>query len=80
MRGRFQDFWYNIGEIPNIYNSLLQLKVEKTAVSAWRLVLNTTVGIGRPGVLDGRCRGALTCRLFRTVPVQEVTHGLARPA
>jgi phospholipid-binding lipoprotein MlaA len=46
VRGRFQDFWNNIGEIPNIYNSLLQFKIERTAVSAWRLVLNTTIGIG----------------------------------
>jgi phospholipid-binding lipoprotein MlaA len=46
VRNRFQDFWANIGEIPNIYNSLLQLKFERTAVSAWRLVVNTTIGIG----------------------------------
>ncbi|MCK5383750.1 MAG: VacJ family lipoprotein [Gammaproteobacteria bacterium] len=46
VRNRFQDFWANIGEIPNIYNSLFQLKIEKTAVSSWRLILNTTVGIG----------------------------------
>jgi phospholipid-binding lipoprotein MlaA len=46
VRHRFQDFWANIGEIPNIYNSLLQLKFERTAASAWRLVVNTTVGLG----------------------------------
>ena len=46
VRNRFQDFWANIGEIPNIYNSLLQLKIERTAVSSWRLIVNTTVGIG----------------------------------
>lgn len=46
VRNRFQNFWANIGEIPNIYNSLFQLKIEKTAVSSWRLLLNTTVGIG----------------------------------
>jgi len=46
VRNRFQDFWANIGEIPNIYNSLLQFKIERTAVSAWRLVVNTTIGIG----------------------------------
>ena len=45
VRNRFQDFWANIGEIPNIYNSLFQLKIEKTAVSSWRLVINSTVGI-----------------------------------
>jgi phospholipid-binding lipoprotein MlaA len=45
VRERFSDFWDNIGEVPNIYNSLLQLKIEKTAVSAWRLIVNTTVGI-----------------------------------
>jgi phospholipid-binding lipoprotein MlaA len=46
VRNRFQDFWANIGEIPNIYNSLLQLKIERTAVSSWRLIVNTTVGLG----------------------------------
>jgi phospholipid-binding lipoprotein MlaA len=46
VRKRFQNFWANIGEIPNIYNSLLQLKFERTAVSSWRLIVNTTVGIG----------------------------------
>jgi phospholipid-binding lipoprotein MlaA len=46
VRNRFQDFWANIGEIPNIYNSLLQLKFERTASSSWRLIVNTTVGIG----------------------------------
>jgi phospholipid-binding lipoprotein MlaA len=46
VRERFSDFWANIGEVPNIYNSLLQLKVEKMAVSSWRLLINTTVGIG----------------------------------
>jgi phospholipid-binding lipoprotein MlaA len=46
VRNRFQDFWANIGEIPNIYNSLLQLKFERTAVSSWRLIVNTTIGLG----------------------------------
>jgi phospholipid-binding lipoprotein MlaA len=45
VRNRFQDFWANIGEIPNIYNSLFQLKIERTVASSWRLVINTTVGI-----------------------------------
>jgi len=45
VRNRFQDFWANIGEIPNIYNSLFQLKIERTVASSWRLVINSTVGI-----------------------------------
>ena len=45
VRNRFQDFWANIGEISNIYNSLFQLKIERTASSSWRLILNTTVGV-----------------------------------
>jgi phospholipid-binding lipoprotein MlaA len=45
IRNRFQDFWANIGEIPNIYNSLLQLKFERTASSSWRLIVNTTIGL-----------------------------------
>jgi phospholipid-binding lipoprotein MlaA len=45
VRNRFQDFWANIGEIPNIYNSLLQLKFERTASSSWRLIVNTTIGL-----------------------------------
>jgi phospholipid-binding lipoprotein MlaA len=46
VRNRFQNFWDNIGEVPNIYNSLFQLKIERTAASSWRLLINTTVGIG----------------------------------
>ncbi len=46
IRGRFQDFWANIGEIPNIYNSLLQFKLKRTATSTGRLLVNTTIGIG----------------------------------
>ncbi len=46
IRGRFQDFWANIGEIPNIYNSLLQFTFRRTASSTGRLLVNTTVGIG----------------------------------
>ena len=45
VRNRAADFWRNIGEVPNIYNSLLQFKIERTAVSSWRLILNTTVGL-----------------------------------
>jgi phospholipid-binding lipoprotein MlaA len=45
VRNRAADFWRNIGEIPNIYNSLLQFKIERTAVSSWRLILNSTVGL-----------------------------------
>jgi phospholipid-binding lipoprotein MlaA len=46
VRNRFQNFWANIGEIPNIYNSLLQLKVDRALFSTWRLIMNTTFGIG----------------------------------
>jgi len=46
VRGRFQDFWANIQEIRNIYNSLLQFKLRRTATSTGRLLVNTTVGIG----------------------------------
>lgn len=45
VRDRAADFWRNIGEVPNIYNSLLQFKIERTAVSSWRLILNSTVGL-----------------------------------
>jgi phospholipid-binding lipoprotein MlaA len=46
IRGRFQDFWANLGEVINIYNSLLQFKFRRTATSTGRLLVNTTVGIG----------------------------------
>lgn len=46
VRNRFQNFWENITEVPNIYNSLFQFKIERTVSSSWRLVLNTTLGIG----------------------------------
>lgn len=38
------NFFSNLGEIPNIANNLLQGKVDETASSFWRLVINTTAG------------------------------------
>lgn len=40
----------NIGEVRNIYNSLLQLKGKKSAISLGRFVANSTIGIG--GLFD----------------------------
>ena len=45
VRKRIQSFWANIGEIPNIYNSLLQTGFRKAGRSAGRLVINTTIGL-----------------------------------
>lgn len=50
VRKRIQSFWANIGEIPNIYNSLLQTGFRKAGRSAGRLVINTTIGLA--GLFD----------------------------
>ncbi|MFD1383610.1 VacJ family lipoprotein [Rhodanobacter aciditrophus] len=38
------NFFSNLGEIPNMANNLLQGKVDETASSFWRFVINTTAG------------------------------------
>jgi len=42
---RFTDFWNNLDDVPTFYNSLLQFKIEKAAITFWRLLTNTTVGL-----------------------------------
>ena len=39
------NFFNNLGEINNIFNSALQLKLDKTVSSSARFVINSTVGI-----------------------------------
>jgi phospholipid-binding lipoprotein MlaA len=39
------NFFNNLGEINNIFNSALQLKLDKTVSSSARLVINSTVGV-----------------------------------
>ena len=38
------NFFSNLGEIPNMANNLLQGKIDETASSFWRFVINTTAG------------------------------------
>lgn len=38
------NFFSNLGEIPNMANNLLQGKLDETASSFWRFVINTTAG------------------------------------
>ena len=44
------NFMLNVGELENLFNSILQLKLEASAHTAGRLLVNTTVGV--LGVLD----------------------------
>ena len=39
------NFFNNMGELPTIANDILQLNVYQTLNDAWRLVINTTVGV-----------------------------------
>lgn len=40
----------NLGEIPNIFNDVLQCEPKWLLVDSWRLIINTTVGVG--GLFD----------------------------
>ncbi|WP_051311325.1 MlaA family lipoprotein [Zooshikella ganghwensis] len=45
MRAGVSNFFSNIGEVPTIVNSLLQLQIKNTTKSFGRLLINTTFGI-----------------------------------
>jgi phospholipid-binding lipoprotein MlaA len=44
------NFFNNLGEITNLTNSLLQLKIEKSLNTLGRIICNTTIGLG--GLID----------------------------
>ena len=44
------NFFTNVGEVRTLYNSLFQLKAEKSLITLGRFVTNTTIGIG--GLFD----------------------------
>ncbi len=44
------NFFNNFGEVPTIINGVLQLKFYQALSDSWRLLINSTVGIG--GVID----------------------------
>jgi phospholipid-binding lipoprotein MlaA len=44
------NFFRNLGEINNLFNTILQFKGKETATTAGRIVVNTTIGIG--GLFD----------------------------
>lgn len=39
------NFFSNLGEINNLVNNLLQLRVKSSAITLWRFVVNSTVGV-----------------------------------
>ena len=51
------NFFDNLGDVPNLLNSLLQLKGKRSLQTTGRLLLNTTVGIG--GLWDPATRFGL---------------------
>jgi phospholipid-binding lipoprotein MlaA len=50
-------FFTNVGEVRTLYNSLFQLKAEKSLITLGRFVTNTTLGIG--GLFDPATRFGL---------------------
>lgn len=44
------NFFNNVGDVPNLFNSILQLKGKRALDTTARLLLNTTIGIG--GLFD----------------------------
>lgn len=45
LRSGVSNFFSNLGEIPNLLNSLLQLKGKRSLHTSARLLLNTTIGV-----------------------------------
>jgi phospholipid-binding lipoprotein MlaA len=45
VRSGVSNFFSNLGDVPNLLNSLLQLKLKRATQTTGRLLLNTTVGI-----------------------------------
>jgi phospholipid-binding lipoprotein MlaA len=45
-----RNFFSNIGEVPVVFNDLLQLKFQQAAYDTWRFIINSTLGLG--GFLD----------------------------
>ncbi len=40
------NFFSNLGEVNNFVNNLLQLQMKSSAITLWRFVVNSTVGVG----------------------------------
>ncbi len=57
VRNRVGDFFDNLGDVPNLLNSLLQLKGQRSLQTGGRLLLNTTLGLG--GLWDPATRMGL---------------------
>ncbi len=50
LKKAFRNFFSNIGEIPVVFNGLLQLKFQQAAYDTSRFLINSTLGLG--GFLD----------------------------
>lgn len=46
VRTGVSNFFNNLGDVPNLFNSLLQLKGQRSLETTGRLLLNTTLGVG----------------------------------
>ena len=46
LRTGVSNFFNNLGDVPNLFNSLLQLKGHRSLETTGRLLLNTTLGVG----------------------------------
>ncbi|WP_375098315.1 MULTISPECIES: VacJ family lipoprotein [unclassified Pseudomonas] len=57
VRTGVSNFFNNLGEVPNLFNSLLQLKGERAATTTARLMFNTIIGVG--GLWDPATRMGL---------------------
>ncbi|OUS06399.1 hypothetical protein A9Q90_05745 [Gammaproteobacteria bacterium 54_18_T64] len=40
------NFFSNLGEVSNLVNNLLQLQMKSSAITLWRFVVNSSVGVG----------------------------------
>jgi phospholipid-binding lipoprotein MlaA len=50
LKKAFRNFFGNLGEIPVVFNDLLQFKFQQAAYDSWRFIFNTTLGLG--GFMD----------------------------
>jgi len=57
VRTGVSNFFSNLGDVPNLLNSLLQLKLKRSAQTTGRLLLNTTIGVA--GLWDPASRMGL---------------------
>jgi phospholipid-binding lipoprotein MlaA len=50
LKKALRNFFGNLGEVPVVFNDLLQFKFQQAAYDSWRFIFNTTLGLG--GIID----------------------------